>query len=315
MRSNSTILKPASTPFPLPLHLLSSIHQPTTTIRAISTTSPKTPPPESSPTLSAKVAASSLPHLTSSSEVHLISTSAKPVTHRVAVAIGHVRFSNHEPLRLIRQNTTKKGDVLAVARVAAVQSVKKTSDIIPLAHSGVPVEGCIVRVEPVGLSGSDTQPGESTLSCEKQRIEKISQLSEPIGMYGGVRISVQVETTAKTGVEMEALTGVTGAALTVVDMCKGVDKGCVIDDVRVVGKKGGRSGGLGIWRRGPDEEVEESQGLGGSLKETEKDTGKRASRLIDEESEPVEKKDLFEQAESERSRKAKPWRKWSPQVT
>lgn len=88
-------------------------------------------------------------------------------------------------------------------------------------------------------------------------------------MYGGVRISVRVETTAKTGVEMEALTGVVGAALTVVDMCKGVDKGCVIDDVRVVGKKGGRSGGWGIWREGPDQESEGSKALDGSFAEGE----------------------------------------------
>ena len=136
-----------------------------------------------------------------------------------------------------------------MARIAAVQAVKKTSDLIPLAHGGVPVEGCIVRLEPVGLCNNDARPDKSISPSEERRIEEASQLSKPIGLYGGVRISVRVETTAKTGVEMEALTGVVGAALTVVDMCKGVDKGCVIDDVRVVGKKGGRSGGLGIWRR------------------------------------------------------------------
>ena len=154
---------------------------------------------------------------------------------------------------MIQQNALKKGDVLAVARIAAIQAVKKTSDVIPLAHGGVPVEGCIVRVQPVGLSRSDTQPQNIGASLgEDNTMEESLQLSEPIGMYGGVRISVQVETTAKTGVEMEALTGVVGATLTVVDMCKGVDKGCVIDDVRVVGKKGGRSGGMGIWREEPD---------------------------------------------------------------
>ena len=227
--------------------------QPKTTVRAISTTLVKTPPAESSPSTSTESATSSLPHLTPSSEIHLISTSAKSVTHRVAVAIGHVRFTNHDPLRLIRQNAVKKGDVLAVARIAAIQAVKRTSDLIPLAHGGVPVEGCIVRLEPVGLCDNDTRPEESLSPSEERRIEEASQLSKPIGMYGGVRISVQVETTAKTGVEMEALTGVVGAALTVVDMCKGVDKGCVIEDIRVVGKKGGRSGGLGIWREGLDD--------------------------------------------------------------
>ena len=115
-----------------------------------------------------------------------------------------------------------------------------------------------MRLEPVGLYDNDARPNKSFSRSEERRIEEASQLSKPIGLYGGVRISVQVETTAKTGVEMEALTGVVGAALTVVDMCKGVDKGCVIDDVRVVGKKGGRSGGLGIWRGGLDNVSESS---------------------------------------------------------
>lgn len=250
-RPKSTTLRLATAPFPVPLHLFSNIYQRTTTIRAISNTSPKIPLPEPSSTHSAQSAASALPHLTASSEIHLVSISAKSVTQRIAVAIGHVRFSKHGPLSLILENAIKKGDVLAVARIAAVQAVKKTSDLIPLAHGGVPVEGCLVRVEPVGLSSPDTQSTNPTSSSEGQSIEETSQLSEPIGMYGGVRISVQVETTAKTGVEMEALTGVVGAALTVVDMCKAVDKGCVIEDVRVTGKKGGRSGGLGIWREFP----------------------------------------------------------------
>ena len=107
-----------------------------------------------------------------------------------------------------------------------------------------------MRLEPVGLCNNDARPEKSSSPSEDGRIEEASQLFAPIGLYGGVRISVRVETTAKTGVEMEALTGVVGAALSVVDMCKGVDKGCVIDDVRVVGKKGGRSGGLGIWGEG-----------------------------------------------------------------
>ena len=171
---------------------------------------------------------------------------------------------------MIHQNAIKKGDVLAVARIAAVQAVKSTSNFIPLAHGGVPVEGCLVRVEPVGLSNLNTPIENSSSSSEEQGVEKSSRLFEPIGRYGGVRISVQVETTAKTGVEMEALTGVVGAALTVVDMCKAVDKGCVIDDVKVIGKKGGRSGGLGIWREGPIEGLQEMKDLAGSLEEIDR---------------------------------------------
>jgi len=148
---------------------------------------------------------------------------------------------------LIHSYGLKKGDVLAVARIAGIQAVKNTSAIIPLAHPGLPVEGCIVRVEPVhGASfTSDMIPRET--NPEALRISEAQLLSQPIGEFGGVRISVDVETTAKTGVEMEALTGVVGAALTVVDMCKSVDKGCVIEGVEIVGKRGGRSGGWDVW--------------------------------------------------------------------
>lgn len=245
------------------------------------------------------MAASTLPHLTPSSEVHLISTSAKSITHRVAVAIGQVRFSNHEPLRLIRQNAIKKGDVLAVARIAAIQAVKKTSDLIPLAHGGVPVEGCIVRVEPVSRSRPDTQPKDATSVREGENTEEALQLSEPLTKHGGVRISVQVETTAKTGVEMEALTGVMGAALTIVDMCKGVDKGCHIGGVRVAGKKGGRSGGSGIWREKPDEE---SQGQGVASKETKRNFW-QVTQTFDEALRMSDKKGRVEQT-------GKGWRRW-----
>lgn len=213
---------------------------------------------------------------------------------------------------MIRLNTINKGDVLAVARIAAVQAVKSTSNFIPLAHGGVPVEGCLVRVEPVGFSNFKTHSTNPTSSSEEQSIEEASHISEPIGMYGGVRISVQVETTAKTGVEMEALTGVVGAALTVVDMCKGVDKGCVIDDVKVIGKKGGRSGGLGIWREGPVEELQEKKGLAGISRKIDGETEKEPVQLVAEDMESVEKEDAFEQTENERTRRGRAWKKWTP---
>lgn len=146
-------------------------------------------------------------------------------------------------------------------------------------------------------------------------INETPQLCKPIGPYGGVHISLQVETTAKTGVEMEALTGVMGAALTVVDMCKSVDKGCVIDDVKVVGKKGGRSGGIGIWREGLGEGLSEgSQGAKGLVgddksRDTEGGMFQGATQVVD--SDATKKEDLFEQTESERRRKATIWKRWT----
>lgn len=163
-------------------------------------------------------------------------------------------------MRLIRSHGLEKGDVLAVARIAGIQAVKRTSEMIPLAHPGLPVEGCVVRVEPVDAGGdgdgdagssppssTDSRWGEGEMEPEAQRIAEAQLLSQAIGAFGGVRISVFVEVTAKTGVEMEALTGVAGVALTVVDMCKSVDKGCVIGGVEIIGKMGGRSGGWGVW--------------------------------------------------------------------
>lgn len=135
--------------------------------------------------------------------------------------------------------------------------MKRTSEMVPLAHEGVPVEGCVVRVEGVGGVGdaedaedAEAEEGGGGESIAESRVAEAQQLTKPIGNFGGVRVAVDVETTGKTGVEMEALTGVVGAALTVVDMCKSVDKACVIEGVRVVGKMGGRSGGWGVWGEG-----------------------------------------------------------------
>ena len=112
----------------------------------------------------------------------------------------------------------------------------------------MPVEGCTVRVEPVGPADRIAQLKHfiALEKSERGSTERALRLSEPVGGFGGVRVSVQVETTAKTGVEMEALTGVVGAALTVVDMCKGVDRGCVVEGVEVVGKEG--RGEYGEWK-------------------------------------------------------------------
>lgn len=148
--------------------------------------------------------------------------------------------------------------MLAVARVAGITAIKNTGMIIPLAHGGVAVEGARVRVEVA--DGGEGKGGEvdalapppppteddgtrTTISD----VEEAQNLNTPINPYGGIRISVLVETTGKTGVEMEALCGVVGAGLTCIDMVKSVDKGCVLQEVKIIGKKGGRSGAWGVW--------------------------------------------------------------------
>ena len=197
-----------------------------------------------------KQAVQQLPHLTSTGSVHQISVSDKTPTHRIAIAEGHVTFSNREPLALISENKMKKGDVLAVARVAAIMAVKNTPALIPLAHGGIGIEGCDVEVECLGPSTALVDNGKA--GKEEKQEERAGARSkntgEGLGPHGGVKIRVQTECVGKTGVEMEALAGVVGAALTVVDMCKSVDKGCVIGGTRVVGKKGGKSGEWGVLK-------------------------------------------------------------------
>ena len=154
--------------------------------------------------------------------------------------------------------------MLAVARVAGIMAVKNTGMLVPLAHGGVGIEGGVVRVECVGgeLGETDAE-NESENEHENENAstsapapspapssdisDQSQNLHLPIPPHGGVRISALVETTGKTGVEMEALCGVVGAGLTVVDMVKGVDRGVVVEGVRVVGKRGGRRGVWGIW--------------------------------------------------------------------
>lgn len=178
-----------------------------------------------------KSAADGLPHLTARSEVHQISVGHKACSRREAVAVGLVLFSNPELLGMIQNHAVEKGDVLAVARVAGIMAVKQTSSLIPLAHNSVAVEGCRVDVSFVSAQEED---GEGRGKDAK-------------GVHGGLAITVVCESTGKTGVEMEALCGVVGAALTVVDMCKGVDKGVRIENVKVAGKKGGKSGSWGLF--------------------------------------------------------------------
>ncbi|MCY0878625.1 MAG: cyclic pyranopterin monophosphate synthase MoaC [Firmicutes bacterium] len=147
------------------------------------------------------------PHLDSGGHVHLVDVADKPVSRRRAVATGRL-MTRADVVALVKAGRAPKGDVLAVARVAAIQAVKRTSEWIPLAHP-VPVEHIAVEI---GLDAD------------------------------AFWVQVAVETTAKTGVEMEALTGVSAALLTLYDMLKAQDRGMVLTDIQLEEKTGGRRG-------------------------------------------------------------------------
>jgi cyclic pyranopterin phosphate synthase len=154
-----------------------------------------------------------LTHLDESGAARMVDVSGKPETRREAVATGRVRVSA-AVVDLLRGEGVPKGDALGVARVAGIMAAKRTPDLVPLCH-------------PLAISGV--------------RVDLIV-------VEDGVEITASVRTTDRTGVEMEALTAVSVAALTVVDMVKAVDKDTVISDVRVESKTGGKSGD---WTRSP----------------------------------------------------------------
>ena len=153
--------------------------------------------------------ASPLTHFDAQGQAHMVDVSAKSETHRVALAGGTIRMQA-ATLALIESGQAKKGDVIAVARIAAIQAAKRTAELIPLCHplpiTRVAVDFAIDRAA-------------SAVHC-----------------------TAQVETLGRTGVEMEALTAVQIGLLTVYDMCKAVDRGMVMDGIRVLEKHGGKSG-------------------------------------------------------------------------
>jgi cyclic pyranopterin phosphate synthase len=153
--------------------------------------------------------APSLTHFDAQGQAHMVDVAGKPATHRVAIASGRIRMQP-ATLTLIESGTAKKGDVLGVARIAGIQAAKKTSDLIPLCH-------------PLAL----------TRVAVDFTIERESN---------AVDCTATVETVGPTGVEMEALTAVQVALLTIYDMCKAVDRGMTITDVHVREKHGGKSG-------------------------------------------------------------------------
>ena len=155
-----------------------------------------------------------LSHFNRKGEAHMVDVGAKPVTHRTAVAEGRILMAA-ETLDLIKSGGHKKGDVLGIARVAGIMASKRTADLIPLCH---PL--ALTRVE-LDLNPENDPPA--------------------------VHCRATVETHGQTGVEMEALTAVQVALLTVYDMCKAVDRGMTMEGIRLVRKRGGKSG---EWSRG-----------------------------------------------------------------
>lgn len=147
------------------------------------------------------------PHLSATGDARMVDVSDKAVTARTASAAGLVRLSP-ECVAALRDGTVPKGDALAVARIAGIQGAKRTPDLIPLCH-------------PLAITGVDV-------------------VAEVVD--AGVTLTATVRTTGRTGVEMEALTAVSVAALAVVDMIKAIDRAAVITDVRVTSKAGGRRG-------------------------------------------------------------------------
>jgi len=164
-----------------------------------------------------------LTHVRPSGEAHMVDVGAKPATKRTAIAIAHIRVSA-EVYKQIEENSNKKGDVLGIARVAGIMAAKRTSDIIPLCH-------------PLALTKAE-------VDVYLVPVHHVSPVFPSAARGRLVVVQALVETLGPTGVEMEALTAVQGAALTVFDMCKALDKTMAIEGAKVVYKAGGRSGTL-----------------------------------------------------------------------
>lgn len=152
---------------------------------------------------------SQLTHFDSSGQAHMVDVGDKAATKRIAIAQGSI-LMQPETLKLIRQGNAKKGDVLGVARIAAIQASKKTADLIPLCH-------------PIALT-------------------KVSVTFDVDENTTSVTCTATTETIGQTGVEMEALSAVSVGLLTIYDMCKSADRGMVISEIKLLEKHGGKSG-------------------------------------------------------------------------
>lgn len=152
---------------------------------------------------------SKLSHFDDNGQAHMVDVGAKPETHRVAVAEGRITMQP-ATFELIRSGTAKKGDVLGIARIAAIQGAKRTPDLIPLAHPLI--------------------------------INKVAVEFQSDAATSSIECRATVETFGRTGVEMEALMAVSAGLLTIYDMVKAADRGMVISDIRLMEKRGGKSG-------------------------------------------------------------------------
>ena len=155
------------------------------------------------------MSSSPLTHFDAQGQAHMVDVSAKAETHRVARATGRI-VMQPDTLALIASGSAKKGDVVGIARLAAIQAAKRTAELIPLCHP-LPITRVAVDVELEAAANA-------------------------------VRVTAQVETFGRTGVEMEALTAVQVGLLTVYDMCKAADRGMVMEGIRLLEKHGGKSG-------------------------------------------------------------------------
>ena len=167
-----------------------------------------------------------LTHFDQAGDAHMVDIAGKAITHRSATASGTIRMKP-ETLALVREGTAKKGDVIGVARIAAIQGAKRTADLIPLCH-------------PIPLT-------------------KVSVGFDIDAVANTVRCTATVECNGRTGVEMEALTAVQVGLLTVYDMCKAVDRAMVIEQVRLLEKHGGKSGTFVAEERMAEERMAEER--------------------------------------------------------
>ena len=169
-----------------------------------------------------------LTHVDAKGEVRMVDVSDKAETHRIAIAEGTI-LMHPETQAMVLQDRAKKGDVLACARVAGIMAIKRTSDIIPMCHPLLITKSkCdIAPIAAAGTPAEDVPEGWAPARADGQV---------------GFHVLVTAGVTGKTGIEMEALTGASAACLTIYDMCKAVDRGMTIENLRVLEKLGGKSG-------------------------------------------------------------------------